>query len=34
MLRNTDKIGSPGDKPQFESVNVEFFVIEDWLHLL
>ena len=34
-LRNLfEKIGSPGNKLQFESVNVEFFVIKCWLHLI
>ena len=27
-----EKIGSPGNKLQFESVNVELFVVKDWLH--
>jgi hypothetical protein len=28
-----EKVGSPGNKRQFESVKVEFFVVKDWLHL-
>ena len=33
-MRNLlEKVGSPGNKLRFESVNVEFFVVKDWLHL-
>ena len=28
-----EESGSLGNKLQFESVNVEFFVVKDWLHL-